>query len=94
MQIWVFLTKIGNDGNPFAKIAKTIVAKRSSKWINTLVDYVIGDKPLSHLKKVFQQSVATNMLTRNFFKKNGFFFFTKECDRVMCEGPWLFDGIL
>lgn len=69
------------------------------RWENTLVAYVLRSKPFySHLKACLSRmwKLAGNLEV--FSKKNWYFFFKfslgEDCNRVLQDGPWHFDGRL
>lgn len=66
---------------------------------NTLVGYVVGNKPFFlHLKSCVSRLWKPTCSLEIFSRKNGFFFFKfstqEECERIFHGGPWLFDGRL
>lgn len=83
----------------FASIPISAIEDNVNKWGNTLVGYVMGNRPFySHLKACVGRLWRTTCSLEIHSRENGFFFFKfgtkEECDRVLNEGPWLFDGRL
>ena len=74
-------------------------AASAAIWRNTLVGYVLGPKPFfHHLKAAVGRLWRPRGGVRVFSRENGYFFFKfdseSECDRILQDGPWLFDSQL
>jgi len=78
------------------KINKTEIDDNINRWDNTLVGYILGDKPYYvHLKacvtRLWKPTCPLEIHTR----ENGYFLFRfgnkDECNRVLQTGPWFFD---
>ena len=68
-------------------------------WKNTLVGYVLGNKPFYlHLKACVAKLWKPKCSMEVHSRENGYFFFKfgeeEECNRILQNGPWLFDGRL
>jgi len=94
-----FPSNVDSEGHQYASIPRSVILSNVDKWNNTLVGYVVGDKPFySQLKgcvgRLWKLSCSLEIHSR----ENGYFFFKfgskDECDRVLNQGPWLFDGRL
>ena len=82
-----------------ASISRSDILDNVNKWSNTLVGYVMGNKPFfTHLKACVSRLWKPDCSLDIYSRENGFIFFrfeTKsECDRILYGGPWLFDGRL
>ena len=78
---------------------KSEIDSNAYKWENTLVGYVLGDKPFyMHLKACVHRMWRPSCSLDIFSRENGYFFFKfgtkEECNRILQTGPWLFDGRL
>ncbi|XP_020250145.1 uncharacterized protein LOC109827551 [Asparagus officinalis] len=87
------------NGMQYATIPRSEILLNVEKWNNTLIGYVLGDKPFySHLKGCVGRLWKVNCSLEIFSRENGFFFFkfgsSEEMNRVLNGGPWLFDGRL
>ncbi|XP_020251080.1 uncharacterized protein LOC109828511 [Asparagus officinalis] len=94
-----FPPSVDSNGIQYASIPRSEILLNVDKWNNTLIGYVLGDKPFySHLKgcvaRLWKLSCSLDIYSR----ENGFFFFkfgsNEELNRVLNGGPWLFDGRL
>jgi hypothetical protein len=88
-----------DDKGIYASIPKSAIDANVNKWCNTLVGYVMGDRPFySQLKGCVGRLWRPTCSLEIHSRENGYFFFKfgskDECDRVLNEGPWLFDGRL
>lgn len=88
-----------SNGNLYVSIPKSEIEVNVQKWSNTLVGYVLGDKPFySHLKGCVGRLWKLNCSLEIHSRENGYFFFKfgnkEEFERILNEGPWLFDGRL
>lgn len=87
------------NGKLYATISRDEIIKNVEKWSNTLVGYVMGDKPFySYLRACVGRLWKLNGSLEIHSRENGFFFFKfgsrEEYERILHEGPWLFDGRL
>ena len=89
-----FITPVKDkEGNPFALIPKVEILKNVKKWQNTLVGYVIGDKPFyMNLKACVGRMWKLKCSMEVHSRDNGFFFFKfgdwEEGNRILQGGPW------
>jgi len=76
------------DGSSYVSILKSEIDENIDKWSNTLVGYVIGNKPFYvHLKACISRLWKPKCSSDIFSRENGFFFFKfgsgDECNRVL-----------
>ncbi|XP_020266255.1 uncharacterized protein LOC109841719 [Asparagus officinalis] len=94
-----FPPSIDSNGLLYAEIPRSEILINVDKWNNTLIGYVLGDKPFySHLKGCVGRLWKPKCSLEIYSRENGFFFFKfgchEELNRVLNGGPWLFDGRL
>ncbi|XP_020243286.1 uncharacterized protein LOC109821513 [Asparagus officinalis] len=94
-----FPPSIDSKGQLYATIPRSEILLNVDKWNNTLIGYVLGDKPFySHLKGCVGRLWKLKCSLEIYSRENGFFFFKfgckEELNRVLNGGPWLFDGRL
>ena len=91
--------EISSNGKSFALIPRSDILSNVDRWSNTLVGYVVGNKPFclqikACVNRIWNPSCSLEVHSR----ENGFFFFkfgdAVECDRILQIGPWIFDGRL
>jgi len=68
---------------PFVSIPKSEIVENVEKWKNTLVGYVLGDKPFyMHLKAFVGRMWKPNCSLEVHSRDNGYFFFSLEMEMV------------
>lgn len=81
------------------KIYDHEIKLNKERWKNILVGYVVGSKPyVNHLKAAVLRMWKLKSNMQVFMRDNCYFFFQLsdgvDCEMILQEGPWLFDGTL
>ena len=83
----------------FARISRSEIVSNVNKWSNTLIGYVVGNKPFyMQLKGCVNHKWKPTCSLEIHSRVNDFVFFKfgdeGECNHILQSGPWLFDGRL